>query len=141
MKKMEELQKEYRKMWRRLGFSKPPCELLTKADNRGGRHVEYKDGKYYWTATEYGSWLDFQETSRKDEVLEWIALYITEWQAFGAVQGSGKRGRERDIWQLAYQIELLQKINPEWAARHREKMQAAFPEVAIVPFAAKDFKP
>lgn len=117
----------------RLGI--PGSELIAFS-NRDAAYpfVEVHDGILHWVVVERGQELLRRTTGDLDEFLRWVALDATFSMALQWERGQRSRfpeDRDTRIGWLAKQVELLGRLDTEWAERFRAGIPAQCPGVRL----------
>ena len=123
MKSISELQKDLDAIREQLvGVFRPNgLFLIPKSPtNTGSAHAEIVDGKYHYVVTERGSEFERRVAENEDELLYWfvsdsIFSIACAWELENRKQNEDHRKQL-----FSRQIELLQKINPKWAAKKQK---------------------
>ncbi|MFC1416660.1 Imm63 family immunity protein [Streptacidiphilus cavernicola] len=97
-------------------------------------YIKVQDGIIHWIVEERGKELQHRTTGDLNELLNWVALDATFSMALDWERG--QRGRfpaDRDtrIGWLAKQIELLRRLDTEWAQQFRAGIPARCPGVRL----------
>ena len=120
MRSILELQKELIDIGETLVGRPRPNGLFLMPDSpthSGAPHVEIVNDKYHYVVTERGSEFERKIAKDEDELLYWfvsdsIFSIACSWELKHRKENEDSR---RQLF--SKQIELLNKINPEWAAR------------------------
>ncbi|WP_426405241.1 Imm63 family immunity protein [Streptomyces sp. R-07] len=99
------------------GVSRNDLVALSPQD-AAGPFIDVRDGILHWVVVERGQELQRRTTGNLDELLHWVALDATfsmalRWEL--GQRGSFPTGRDTRIAWLAKQIELLRRLDTEWA--------------------------
>jgi hypothetical protein len=110
-----------------LGSSQIVLPTFGRSDQDGRPHIEVGH-TYDWVVCERGSEFERRKTLELDELLYWTFQSATfslavEWEFRHRVPGQDSR---RLLFQ--HQRELLGKLNPDWASRHDEELNAILRE-------------
>ncbi len=106
------------------------CALLgreavvhTTPQHNGSPHAEVVDGRYHYVVTERGRELERRIAENEDEMLYWLVSDLV----FGLATKYELEHRvpDKDFRRLLFarEIELMEKVNPEWAERTRQKIR------------------
>lgn len=92
----------------------------TEPSHDGAAHIEYDEGTFFYVNTERGSELRRRRTNDPDELLYWLtrdaaSVAASDWEMWHRREGEDSR---RQWFKL--EIELLEQVSEEWAARRRE---------------------
>lgn len=95
----------------------------TVAQHDGSAHIELINGKYHFITTERGREFEHRVTASKDEILYWLLSDVVFWLAcdYELYRREAKRDPRRLIF--VREVELLGKLNPDWAARKQEEQR------------------
>jgi hypothetical protein len=96
--------------------------------------IEVRGGILHWVVAERGQELHRRTTGNLNELLYWVALDTTFSMALRWELGQRGRfpaGRDTRIGWLAKQIELLRRLNTEWAEQFRAGIPAQCPGVRL----------
>ncbi len=106
------------------------CALLgqeavvhTVPQHNGSPHIEIVGGRYHYVVTERGRELERRVTESLDRVLYWLVSDLVFDLAVKYELEHRIPGRDSRRLVFAREIELLEKLNPEWAERTRQKIQ------------------
>ncbi len=106
------------------------CALLgqeavvhTTPQHNGSPHVEVVDGKHHYVVTERGRELERRSTESEDEVLYWLVSVLVFELATKYELEHRVPGRDPRRLLFAKEIELMERANPEWAERTRQKIR------------------
>lgn len=122
---METLREKYKQYCAKLDQS--PV-LHTAPQHDGSAHVELKDGKYNYVVTERGSEFERRRAENEDEVLYWLISDLvfdlaSQYELKNRIPGQSYR---RLLF--SKKVELMEKLNPEWADRTRQDIQEILSE-------------
>ena len=115
------LQEQYTRLCKLLVPYKPrysyQSKIQTRRQDDGAPHIEFVNGKYDFVVTERGLELERQTAETEDELLYWLLSDVTtgiasEFELDNRVLGQDSRRQ----W-FAKNVELLARLNPEWACR------------------------
>ncbi|MFI8770396.1 Imm63 family immunity protein [Streptomyces sp. NPDC053792] len=103
------------------GVSRNDLVALSPQD-AAGHFIDVRDGILHWVVVERGQELQRRTTGNLDELLHWVALDATfsmalRWEL--GQRASFSTGRDTRIAWLAKQIELLRRLDTEWAEQFR----------------------
>lgn len=113
------LQADFERLCARLGT---PRRLNTTAGHDGCAHIEVVNGQYHYVCTERGLELHRRHTRSKDEALYWLLSDLTFGLAVDDEYKHRVKGRSFRRLLFAKQLQLLQSIEPAWAARKAEEI-------------------
>ncbi|MBC3844649.1 hypothetical protein GXW82_44085 [Streptacidiphilus sp. 4-A2] len=95
-------------------------------------YIEVHDGTLHWIVEERGKELQHRTTGDLDELLHWVAPHATFSMALRWEQRDRfPADRDTRIGWLAKQIELLRRLNTEWAEQFRVGIPAQCPGVRL----------
>jgi hypothetical protein len=120
-----EIEEAYRELWRKLGH-KPPAHGINDPGPRRGmvtyEDVELRDGVYRYTFTENGACHQLQETKDRDQLMEWLAIWVAATLANRHVNEMKPRAKDEFKAMRLKQVELLARLDPKWAARRKAEL-------------------
>lgn len=96
--------------------------------------VEVHDGILHWVVMERGQELEHRTTGNLDELLHWVALDATSSMAQDWELEQRDRfpaGRDTRIGWLAKQVDLLRRLDPQWAEQFRADIPTRCPGVRL----------
>ncbi len=106
------------------------CALLgqeavvhTTPQHDGTPHVEVVGGKYHYVVTERGREFERRVTESEDEILYWLVSDLVFDLATKYELEHRVPGRDSRRLLFAKEIELMERVNPEWAERTRQKIR------------------
>jgi hypothetical protein len=97
-------------------------------------YITVHDGTLHWIVEERGQELQHRTTGDLDELLHWVALSATFDLALRWERGQRDRlpaDRDTRIGWLAKQVELLRRLDAEWAEQFRAGIPAQCPGVLL----------
>ena len=124
-KDLEALQKSYEELLQRLLPEIPVTifhqRIQTRPTNNGDAHVEVVDGRFNYVVTERGSELRRRITSDSEELLYWLFDDATYSLCYKFRPSFLHRLLRKDPRRQRFDrhLELLERVNQEWAARKR----------------------
>jgi hypothetical protein len=106
-----------------LDASPKQVRFNTSARHDGSAHVECVGGEFNYVVTERGNEFERRRTVDPQELLFWLVSDLTwemaaEWELQHRIEGEDFR---RQLFRR--DIELISRIDPEWARRKREKYE------------------
>jgi hypothetical protein len=116
---LRHLQAEYRRICDALGT---PRSLATTPTHDGSAHAEVVGNEYHYVVTERGSEFERRKTNDKNELLYWFVADVTH--ALAGYFELTHRIKGQSFRRLLFQkqIELLEQVNPAWAARRKAEI-------------------
>lgn len=97
-------------------------------------YIRVHDGILHWIVEERGKELQHRTTGDLNELLHWVALDATRSMAVNWEIGQRDRfpaGRDTRIGWLAKQLELLRRLDTDWAEQFRAGIPALCPGVRL----------
>src|SRR5690349_5872192 len=119
--KLKRLLSEFDALRRKIGSSHG---LPTEPIGDGTPHVEIVNDDYHFVASERGTEFDRRSTNDPSELLYWIFSGITHSMASSYEVTHRVRGQSFRRLMFSKQLELLQELNPEWAAKRKKEIDA-----------------
>jgi len=89
----------------------------------GSPHIEVVGGKYHYVVTERGRELERRVTESEDKVLYWLVSDLVFDLATKYELEHRAPGRDPRRLLFAKEIELMERANPEWAERTRQRIR------------------
>ena len=111
-----------------------PGQLLSTyvlSEDSGRPHIEREGNSYCYVVRERGVEFERRRTTYLDEILYWIFADVTSsmatrWQLANRVEGEDFR---RGL--LTKELDLLDRLDPIWASRHRLENAKLLVEVGL----------
>jgi hypothetical protein len=131
MKSIEYIQKEVARIGKLLCGDDKPAYLFTVASaptHSGAPHVEIVGDEYHFVVAERGLEFERQKTRNVDDILYWLVEgdvggLARTWELKNRIEGQDSRR----LW-FKKEIELLEKVNPEWATRKEAEQKQVLAE-------------
>ena len=111
-----------------------PYDLVLFVRQDSCPYIDVRDGVIHWIVLERGKELRHRTTGDLREALYWIALDATRSLASGWERERRHlfpEGRDSRIGWLAKQVELLNRLDAQWAERFRAGIPAQCPGVRL----------
>jgi hypothetical protein len=121
VKTLEQIANEFASFCKQLGARN---QLKTTPRDDGSAHVEISAGRYHYVATERGSIREHRVTDDDDELLYWLMKDVTFELAMAYELRHRVQGQSFRRLLFSTQIELLQKVKPEWAEKKRVEIES-----------------
>jgi hypothetical protein len=119
------IEEAYRDLWRKLGHEPPAHGINDPGPRRGMvtyQDVELRDGVYRHTFTENGACHQLQETRDPGQLMEWLAIQVASTLSMKHVNELKPRPKDQFKAMQLKQVELLARLDPEWAARRKAEL-------------------
>jgi len=103
-----------------------PSSLLSLPDQSRGDgtpHIELKNNKYHYVLSEHGTEFSRNETSDLNELLYWVFSNIASSMGYSFELSHRKSNQDSRRLAFGKRLELLEKINPEWANREAKEIE------------------
>lgn len=125
---IKDLQKEYSALLQKMFETPHSYGFQTKRGDDGSEHVEIVGNEYHLIATERGLELERRKTRDKNELFYWLISDIAFWH--GVKFELKNRDENRDCRRLIFdkQIELLEKVDKDWAKRKKSEIEKILAE-------------
>jgi hypothetical protein len=118
---LDDIQERYAQVVRRLIGPCATGRINTTPRHDGSSHIESRDGGWDYVVTERGSEFERRRTTDPDEVLFWLVADLTWGMALEYEFTHRRAGQDFRRIMFAKRIELLNRVNPQWANRVQEE--------------------
>jgi hypothetical protein len=98
--------------------------IQTCPQHDGSPHVEIKDGRYHYIITDRGNELAHKITDDEDEIMYWLVSDVVFGMACTYELENRIKGQSFRRLLFSKQIELMKKVNPNWAKRTEKEIEA-----------------
>ncbi|WP_160330258.1 Imm63 family immunity protein [Streptomyces roseifaciens] len=108
-------------------------DMIAFSSHDGQPYVVVDDGVFHWAVRERGLLSEHRTTESLEELLHWVALDTARGAAFGWELQMRQHFPHQDlgIGRLAKQLEVLDRLNPQWAAEFRAGIAENQPDVRL----------
>lgn len=125
---IEELQKEISQILERLyGTPLSYHFQITRGDD-GSEHLEIVGDEFHLVVTERGLELERRITNDRNELFYWMISSLSFWS--GVEYEFKNRDERYDARRMIFakQIEILEKVDPDWAQQKRKEIEEILAE-------------
>ena len=131
MKSIEYIQNELGRIGKILCGESKPAYLFSVAaspTHSGAPHIEIVGNEYHYVVTERGSEYERKITKNIDDIIYWLVSgdvgdLARTWELKNRVESQDSRR----LW-FKKELELLEKVNPDWAARKEAEQRQVLSE-------------
>ena len=118
-----ELRTRIQTMARVIGAPNDLLPAYRTSEQNGGPHIEIDGPTYHYVFSERGQEYDRWSTTSIEELLYRTFRDLTFWMSYKVARPHQKPGKDPRREAYRQQIELLRRLNPEWATRSAAEQQ------------------